>query len=175
MAGVPESSVDEFVDPFREITGVTEIIEECEASPDDALQIILRHMTNRDLRFQQALKQRSSEELATRLNQLELQMRDVRGESGSNGKLGNVTALVKIISDDVSKITARAWAVFLILLGGVGAAAIKLVIVGKAYGDLETSVDSLNATVDRHQAEILLLRQSRRFNLPASPEKEPAP
>lgn len=113
--------------------------------------------------------------LEKRIREVEIDMIDIRGESGDNGKLGNLTGLVKAINDELSKLSGRAWWAITVILGGLGAAAVKLVVIGKSYGELGTTVDNLKSQLERQQTEIFMLRQSRRFTMPADAPGKDSP
>jgi hypothetical protein len=69
------------------------------------------------------------------------QFADLTGADGKNGKVGT-------LRERVAKLVERSWWLFTVAVGGLGAAAVKLVIVGRAYGELETQVHSNAARLE---------------------------
>ncbi len=110
---------------------------------------------------------------AGKLRELELAIVDIRGESGSNGKLGNLRAELGNVRTAQTTLGGRFWALAMALLGSIGAAAIKLVLIGRWLGALEAQVEANRAAAAQHATEIQAL-QSIAFSrhAPASPGKD---
>ena len=92
---------------------------------------------------------------------------DIHGVSGQNGKLGELRRRVDALS-------SKAWWLFTAFIGGLGAAAIKLVIVVRAFDAVAATADHNTARLLEQQARILRLETAaitRRYR-PATPEIE---
>jgi hypothetical protein len=87
---------------------------------------------------------------------------DVVGADGKNGKVGT-------LREKVTKLLDRAWWLATVAIGGLGAAAVKLVIVGRAYGELETKVHANEARLDLVES-VVFARQS--FHPAVTPGKD---
>jgi hypothetical protein len=88
-------------------------------------------------------------------------MLELIGREGNNGKIGQ-------LRKDIDGVLSRAWWFLTVCIGGIGAAAVKLIIVGRAYGELETQVRANRDRVGLLEAVL--------FHLPAPlPEKAPPP
>jgi hypothetical protein len=73
------------------------------------------------------------------------------------------------VQASVKKLFDRAWWLFTMLVGALGAAAIKLVIIGRAYGDMETEIRAL-----KDRTQLIESVDFLRNRLPAfMPEKDP--
>ncbi|MGE3453695.1 MAG: hypothetical protein AB7O24_01150 [Kofleriaceae bacterium] len=124
-----------------------------------------RHVSNAFMALKTEAEDREPERLRQRIEILERAKVDIQGESGSNGRLGNLTKTVSAIAADVDKILSRAWWLFTLLVAGLGGAAVKLVVIGKAYGELETTVQNMKAQDERQSAEIVILHQQLQLRL----------
>ena len=69
------------------------------------------------------------------------QFTDLTGVSGANGKVGT-------LQKAVDKMRDRMWWFTTFALGSIGAAAVKLVLVSRAYGSLETQVHANQARIE---------------------------
>lgn len=93
-----------------------------------------------------------------RIEALELALVDVRGQSGNNGKLGNLRTAVDAIQGTLKNISSRTWGLLVAFLSGIGAGVIKLMLVGRAFGALENQVAADRAALDQQAAQILALQ-----------------
>jgi hypothetical protein len=108
-----------------------------------------------------------------KLRELELAVVDIRGESGSNGKLGNLRTELEAAKKLQATLVGRFWALAMLVLGGAVGAAIKLVLIGRWVGALETQVEANRSSLVQQASEIQAL-QSLAFSrfTPASPGKD---
>lgn len=164
----PRASTDpvaEFAPSDRDFTPVTDVMELLDAEivltdrEKRILHYMWRHSANQELRARQRRETGDTAVLERRIDSLETDMVDVRGKSGDNGKLGS-------LRQRVDAFLGRAWALVLLLLGGVSGVAVKLVIVGRSYGELETQVEANRARLQLLENVVFLK------SLPALPEKE---
>ncbi len=111
---------------------------------------------------------------AGKLRELELAIVDLRGESGQNGKLGNLRAEVANVRTAQTTLGGRFWALAMLLLGSVVAAATTLVVIGRWVGALETQVEANRAAAAQQALEIRALQFSR-FTPAPPPGKDTPP
>lgn len=142
------------VDPDRdrnEITPVTDILDLIE---DPQLRRIVRliweHTANSEMRaVQRVPDEQDIARLRSELRELQLEL---TGKDGTNGKVG-------VLRGAVEKLLSRAWWFFTVAVGGIGAAAIKLIVVGRAYGELETQCQANTARVQLLEQVVFLKSQ----------------
>lgn len=160
IAGVPVHAPEE--DDFTPVASVFERIEESFVPTERErmlLHLVWQHTANMELRSRARRDTDGTKALVDRVDGVETAIVDIRGERGNNGKLGALKARVDALM-------SRAWWLVTVLVGGVGAAAVKLIIVGRAYGELETEVQANKARIQLLERVVFL--KSR----PAAPEKE---
>ena len=111
-----------------------------------------------------------SDEQDGRLRELELAIVDLRGESGSNGKLGNIRAELTAVKEKQAAFIGRFWALVMVVLGGLVGTVIELVLIGRAYGALETQVADDRAALVQLQSLTFA-----RFTPATTPGKDTTP
>jgi hypothetical protein len=77
---------------------------------------------------------------------------ELMGRDGTNGKIG-------MLRGAVEKLLSRAWWFFTVAVGGIGAAAIKLIVVGRTYGELEMQCRANTARVQLLEQVVFLKSQ----------------
>lgn len=130
-------------------TPVTEVLDLADRMPDPEAREILRdvaakiwnHTTNQELRHRAAIQRTEASAIRDALDEhtaadtehhgeVMRALADIHGASGQNGKLGELRRRV----DSLSK---AAWLLVSVAVGGLGAAAIKLVMVVRAFDAVE--------------------------------------
>lgn len=96
--------------------------------------------------------------IESRLDTLEELRVDLTGSSGTNGKVGTLRKDVEDVRATLRELRGRAWGLFMLFAGGLGAAAVKLILVGRAYGALEDQVEAQHAQLALQQTEIQALQ-----------------
>lgn len=133
-------------------TPVSQVIERA-ADLTDRERMLLRyiwtHTANMEMRARARSDSQDSAQLRREIDALQEWRVDVVGQTGANGRLGALKGRVDVFMN-------RAWAVLLILLGGVAGAAVKLIIVGRAYGELETQVEANRARLQLLEGVVFL-------------------
>lgn len=99
------------------------------------LRLVWQHTANMEMRGRKRSDSQDTSLLAKRIDDLETRVVDMSGADGTNGKIGN-------LRKSVDGILSKGWWLITVLVGGIGAAAVKLIIVGRAYGELETKVEN---------------------------------
>lgn len=114
------------------------------------VRLVWEHTTNVELRSVQRIpdEQTTAE---TRREFRELQL-ELTGKDGKNGKIG-------LLREAVDRLMSRAWWFFTVFVGGIGAAAVKLLIVGRAYGELDAQVNSNRARLQLIEQVVFLRSQ----------------
>lgn len=155
--GVPIVSDGAVITPQDEASSFTPIPPELLAMFDDprwpeALQAIWEHTANMEMRALQRVGDHAD------VRRLAETLLEIAGRDGKNGRIGQ-------LRKDVDSVLSRAWWFLTVLVGSAGAAIVKLVIVGQAYGELKTQV--------RTNREHIQLVESVLFHipLPAAPAK----
>lgn len=142
-----------------------------------AIAAIWRHTANIEMRLRARHEESDAAKTSARVNDLELALVDVRGESGTNGKLGNLRAELAEAKANHTTLVNRFWKLVMLVLGGVGGAAAKLILISRAYGSLETQVEANRLELQQQQTEIQALQSLafQRFGRHLMPEKDPTP
>jgi hypothetical protein len=147
--GVPAAAKS---DQFTPVTDLLDVIE------DPQLRRIVRlmweHTANVELRAEQRIGSgidisEHIEDDARMHREIAVALADIRGERGDNGKLGALKSRVDIL-------TTRAWALVALVIGGVASMALKLVMVGRTFGELETEVAASKARIALLESVLLL-------------------
>lgn len=167
--GVPTDEFNRGDEDFTPVGKVIDRIEEVMVL-DERDRLLLRlfwqHTANMEMRSRKRSDSQDTSILSKRIDDAENRLIAISGERGDNGTLGNLRKAV-------DGILSKSWWLVTALVGGVGAAAIKLVIVGRAYGELETQVKA-------NTSRIQLIENVTFFKsfpkLPGlTPEKDPSP
>jgi hypothetical protein len=167
VGGTPTVPTNEFNQGDEDFTPVGKVIDRIEEVMmlDERDRMLLRlfwqHTANMEMRSRKRSDSQDTSALAKRIDELENFRTDVTGADGTNGKIGN-------LRKQLDSALARAWWLVTVLVGGIGAAAIKLIIVGQAYGELKQSVDNNARQIQ------LIERATFLKSIPGlTPEKEP--
>lgn len=144
-------------DDPEDFTPVGDILPAVGPEQQTLLAIVWRHTANMELRLRQAIQSTDAnavrsevsavaDDLAQHRTACTAAITDIRGERGDNGKIGEVRRRLDAL-------TARAWAVLLLFLGGLAAAAREVVLITTAF----------NAVADRsiHSAEQIRVLQAQ--------------
>lgn len=109
-------------------------------------------------------------EVADLRTELTRGLADIHGVSGTNGKLGELRRRVDALS-------SKAWWVLTAFVGGIGAAAVKLVMVTAAFTEIRDRSLHQRDEIRLLQAQMQTLQSALLAHdlTPASPEKAPAP
>lgn len=158
-------AADEFDDSF---TPIQDVIAIARTSSERELAIAFwKHSANQELRFRRSRNRSAEAAMRRDINACSRAIIDIRGEKGDNGKLGELKRRV----DGHDK---KSWGLITLLLGGVGAAAAKLVMVGQLYGELRADVTATQKQLSLLQAENQMLRAVLIVPRPDN-GKDPAP
>lgn len=150
-------------------TPVTEVLDLADRMPDPEAREILRdvaakiwnHTTNQELRHRAAIQRTEASAIRDALDEhtaadtehhgeVMRALADIHGASGQNGKLGELRRRV----DSLSK---AAWLLVSVAVGGLGAAAIKLVMVVRTFDAVEARSMHSAAQLLEVQARVLRL------------------
>lgn len=130
-----------------------------------------QHTANMEMRWRDALKASETGRLREDVDDLAIAVTDIHGARGTNGKLGELRRRVDAL-------TKRAWSILTIALGGLGAAAVKLVIVTRAFDATEARARHNEVQVQLLQAQVATLQTAliaRRYRPTIEPGKDPSP
>lgn len=160
---------------FTPVTDVLEAIEDPQLR--QVAHALWQHTANMELRARARVGDAADvSKLNERVADLEMGLVDIRGQSGSNGKLGTIGAAIASVREKVDGISKRAWWLVGLVLGGVGAAAIKLILTGRFVGQLETQVEANAESIHLLQTQLQVV-QSALINRhrPAPPPEKASP
>lgn len=149
-------------DEFTPVQPVLDLITALDV-PND-MKVIARtfwqHTANLEMRVRQRIgKAKDLTAVRAELREHADLLLELAGEGGKNGKIGQ-------LRKDVDSVLSRAWWLVTVLVTAAGGLAVKLIIVGRAYGELEAQV--------RANRERVGLLEAVLFHLPApAPEKAP--
>ena len=161
-----ETEADEFDEQH---TPIREILQLAGTSKEQAIVIALwRHTANQELRFRRARNRSSEGQMRRELDELKNRVTDISGKDGTNGKLGETKRRV----DNIGKL---GW----LVLGGIGAAAIKVVLMVRAFDAVEAQslhnaqqILELSGRVLRLETEAL---RRHRFPPAEAPDRKDTP
>lgn len=94
------------------------------------LKVSWNHSANQELRAQARHDTLDGGKLREEVDRIDTAITDIRGEKGDNGKLGELRRRV-------DSLTSLARSIVMLAVGGIGAAAIKLVMVTRAFDAVE--------------------------------------
>lgn len=169
-------SINEFAESDNDFTPVGQVIERIEEVMvlDERDRLLLRlfwqHTANMEMRARKRSDSQDTSVIAKQVNELQDWRIDIEGKSGTNGKLGNLRKAV-------DGILHKGWWLITVLVGGIGAAAVKLIIVGRAYGELETKVENNSSRLKLLERVTFLKFPGLPvdIDMPAPPEKDSQP
>jgi hypothetical protein len=144
----------------------------------EAVAAIWRHTANIEMRSRaRHIDDTDAVIIREDLAALRADVVDIKGTSGTNGRLGTLSAAIVEVADKVKTINSRAWWAFTVIVGGIGAAIVKLILVGMAYGEMHTTLDANRVEIAAQRAELVQLRTALFTRLiPAlAPGKETTP
>jgi hypothetical protein len=93
--------------------------------------------------------ERNPEQVAEDLGELKEHIVDIKGKSGTNGKIGNLRADLEALKAKIEKQEARRWTVIVTLIGMILTAATLAVTGGRWVGQLENRVEQNSERLDR--------------------------
>lgn len=133
-------------------TPITDVLALAQTPDERELLIrIWRHIANVETRSRTHVDSTESGKLREDLDAVELAIVDIHGVKGSNGKLGELRRRVDAL-------TKRAWSIVTLAIGGIGAAAIKLVIVTRAFDATEYRAQQNERQIQILQAQVTALQ-----------------
>lgn len=139
------------------------------AGGDEALRIMLariwQHTANMEMRLKSQLAESEAGRLHYEIDRLHTAITDIRGEHGTNGKLGEIRRRVDAL-------TSWARSIVMLALGGIGAAAIKLVMVTRAFDAVAADASHARDEIRILQAQVMTLQTAliaRRFRPAVEP------
>lgn len=142
VAGTPipqEVPVGEFAEQdFTPVGDVMARIEQSVVLSDRErmlMRMVWQHTANMEMRSRKRSDSQDTSILAQRIDDLETHKTDIVGADGATGQIGH-------LRKQLDSALGRAWWLVTVLVGGIGAAAVKLIIVGQAYGELKTKVEN---------------------------------
>ncbi len=139
-----------------EFTPIREILEL--AGRDVVLRNIVaglwKHSANQELRFRRQRNYSDEGRMREDVDANTASILDISGKNGSNGKLGE-------IKRRVDTLTSKAWLVLIAAIGSIGAAAVKLVIVTRAFSDVENRAARSADEIKLLQAQVLTLQAAQ--------------
>jgi len=162
------AEADEFDEQFTPVAEVLALANT--ARERDLVLALWQHSANQELRFRRQRKLSSEGALRRDTDANTKAITDIHGASGGNGKLGELRRRV----DSLSK---AAWWFVTAVIGGIGAAAVKLVMVVRAFDAVENTAQHNSARLLEQQARILRLETEllTRFRPADAPDRSNVP
>lgn len=143
------AEADEFDEQF---TPVQDVLTLARTSQDQNLVFALwRHSANQELRFRRTRNRSAETKLRRDIDDNAKAITDIHGAAGTNGKLGELRRRVDGLS-------SKAWWLFTALVGALGAAAVKLVIVVRAFDSVEALATHNAQQIQLLQAQVMTLQ-----------------
>lgn len=167
-------AIAEFDDDFTPVGVVMARIEEAMSLDErDRMLVHLfwQHTANMELRGRRRLDETEAGKLRHDLDETRTAITDIRGQHGNNGKLGELRRRVDAL-------TKWARSIIMVALGGLGAAAIKLVIVTRTFDAVEARARHNEQQIHILQTQVATLQAAliaRRFRPLIEPGKESSP
>jgi hypothetical protein len=145
---------------------------------DEAMRVLLariwQHTANSEMRMLAAVNRTDAGQLRADFDDLEHahnriveRITDATGKSGDNGKLGE-------LKRRVDAWTSKMWWGVTVLVGGLGAAAVKLVFVVRAFDAVEARSIASEQHIKLLQAQVMTL-QAAALSRPRARHVEPGP
>lgn len=85
------------------------------------------------------------DDASNRIADLELAIVDIRGEAGTNGKLGNLRSELGALKERIDKSETRRWQIVVTLLGSTLALVSAAILIGRWVGSVNTNIEQLKA------------------------------
>jgi hypothetical protein len=126
-----------------DFTPVGQVLEKID-DPNTAQWVrdLWKHTANIEMRSIERARETSNAALAARIGDLELAIVDIRGEAGTNGKLG-------ALRERVDKAESRRWWAVTALAGMIVTVLGGAIAVGRWVGSIETDVEVIKERLDR--------------------------
>lgn len=148
-------------DGFTPVRHILDLIQDEHPELGPVVQAIWAHVANVEMRANQRMGDETANESIHRrideqqdeISMIHQQLSDIRvgqsttreelvrkfadltGADGTNGKVGTIRA-------SLEKLHSRIWWGVTAVVGGIGSVVVKLIIVGKTYGEMETQIET---------------------------------
>lgn len=147
------TELDEFPedDDPENFTPISNVLDLAASDRERAmLTALVRKIRNSEMRTRVRVQQTEGHKLRVDVDAAHASILDISGKSGANGKLGELRRRVDVLS-------TRAWMLLIAAIGSIGAAAVKLVIVTRAFDAVESRTAHNTEQVAVLQAQVLNL------------------
>jgi hypothetical protein len=151
----PQGGVRVVVDPEEDrgqFTPVTDLLDRIH-DPEVrwSIRMVWEHTANIEMRLAARIDASDAAQIADDVAKVSTAITDIHGAKGTNGKLGELRRRVDNLS-------SKAWWLFTAIVGGVGAALVKLVIVVRAFDAVEHKANASADQIKVLQAQVMTLQ-----------------